>query len=163
MKSYIRRLFEMYSDTESMRKSIKDSEDETKKLSKRQEERIGFAQEVMGKSMVKRLSDKEKFAPVYVGDMGLTAEDFDSLVGDDATEEKTERLVERLSKCYVRNTFKLKDSVRGNGVLNTNLVFREFDELIDFFYNIKKIVKSLYHTDDIKYNKIVNALRKYLK
>ena len=72
------------------------------------------------------------------------------------------KFLSEIKKSYTRNDFKMVN----NGitdVLQTNIVFKTLDDIIDFLMLIEKTFKKIYKIDKINWNQIAKKFRNYLK
>lgn len=171
MINSIRLLVEDYfSSTEQYNQLMKSQAKAEKKSSKEYESRQNKLKSILGLITYNKYSNKGTFAPIPVKALNLSFDDFYYLNPNnkksdyDINQEKTIKLVNELKKVYYRNDFKLFDT--GSKLkLETNLVFKTIDDMIDFFINIEKCYKKVYHENKeiSKNDKIVKAFRNYIK
>jgi len=72
------------------------------------------------------------------------------------------KFLSEIKKSYIRNDFKMVN----NGItdiLQTNIVFKTLDDIIDFLMLIEKSFKKIYKIDVINWNQIAKKFRNYLK
>lgn len=161
---YIHALVESYIDsTEQMNKTLKAAHRLQKMQDEAREARDQFINDVLGKSTYKKYQNDGVFAPVPLNALGLSRRDFEDLNLVLDSEDKTDKLIERLSVKYYRNDFMLRDNGTGHDVLKTDIVFRTIDEVIDFFMTILVCYTKTYKTEEINWKPIVKKFRAYLK
>lgn len=162
MNKYIYALVESYTDsTEQLNTLIKNTEALRRAEEKSQEARIEFINKVLGKQTFNKYANKGTFAPVPLSAIKLIKKDFLDL-NPSKDLIKTDKMLERITVKYYRNDFTFIDNGYGEYGLKTDIVFKTIDEIIDFFYEILKAYKKVYHTEEIDWNPIVKKFRKYL-
>lgn len=147
--------------------------DNQKKLSKKNEKIYGsrqqFLSNILGKVTYNKVINKGTFAPIPVSALHLVYRDFYYLnkqnnmvktLPEDNT-EKTFKLISELSKIYYRNEFKFLDT-GSTYILQTNLVFKTVDDVIDFFENLQNVYKKVYKSIEINWLNFVKKFRNYL-
>ena len=156
-----------YNDsTEQMNSILKSSNKSMKKYQEEYEERKNMICSILGKATYNKFNNNGIFAPVPLSALHLTLEDFAKLqVGFNYSKfpmNNAITLVGYISKNYYRNTFKIIDNGYTN-IINTDIVFKTLDEIIDFFMIVEKLFIKVYKTRKMNWTAIVRKFRNYLK
>ena len=75
----------------------------------------------------------------------------------------TLQLIDEIKKLYARNDFNVVEVGENNKMIQTNIVFKSLNDIIQFFMNIKTAVKKIYKSEDINWTAITMKFRNYLK
>lgn len=142
---------------------LKKCDKEQRKYDKDATKRAEFIISILGKNTYRKYSTGE-FAPVPLSAMRLTYVDFTRFSKDTGDLDDP-----RLSKFlgFIKSAYSTYDfNFIPNGVeltLQTNIVFRKLDEVIDFFMILFKAYKKAYKSEDIRWNFLVKKFRNYLQ
>lgn len=166
MNSFIHNLVLEYFDNQNtqLKELLKDCEKENKKYSKLAGPRKEFIISILGRNTYNKYTSGE-FAPVPLSALSLTLNDFARLskeTKNDPDNEKVKKFIQEFRKSYYTKDVNFVN----NGItlaLQTNIVFRKLDDIIDFFYNVFKAYKKIYKNEDIDWTIFVKKFRNYLK
>ena len=108
---------------------------------------------------------KGDFAPIPLSALMLSYDDFAAFsieTKKNPDDDRVKKLISEFRKIYYSNDVNFVN----NGVkkmLQTNIIFKSFDDIINFFFNIFKIYKKVYKNEDINWSILVKKFRGYLK
>lgn len=143
---------------------LKTCDKEQRKYDKDATKRAEFIISILGKNTYKKYSSGE-FAPVPLSALRLSYKDFACFSKETKKNIEDERVSKFIS--LVKSSYRTYDfNFIPNGVelvLQTNIVFRKLDEIIDFFMNVFKSFKKAYKSEDIEWNLLVRKFRDYLR
>ena len=152
-----------FNSTEQMNTVLKNQQKLQKKIDKNFDSRQQFIKSILGKITYNKYVNNGIFAPIPLSALHLTYTDFLSLYSiKNNDEELMNKFLSEIKKSYTRNDFKMVN----NGitdVLQTNIVFKTLDDIIDFLMLIEKTFKKIYKIDKINWNQIAKKFRNYLK
>lgn len=152
-----------FNSTEQMNTVLKNQQKLQKKIDKNFDSRQQFIKSILGKITYNKYVNNGIFAPIPLSALHLTYTDFLSLYSiKNNNEELMNKFLSEIKKSYTRNDFKMVN----NGitdVLQTNIVFKTLDDIIDFLMLIEKTFKKIYKIDKINWNQIAKKFRNYLK
>lgn len=152
-----------FSSTEQMNTVMKNQQKQQKKFDKNNEARQQFIKNILGKITYNKYVNKGVLAPVPLSALHLTYDDFMSLYSVKNNDEVLmDKLITEIKKSYNRNDFKFVSN-GVNEILQTNIVFKTFDDIIDFLFILEKSFKKIYKTDTVNWNNIAKKFRNYLK
>ena len=163
-------IVEAYIDNiEQLQNTLKQDTQYTKKRSSKSEKNQNTTLAIFGPRLFKAYmthGNMETFAPVPLNAIKLTKNDIESIykrymADDDTLAKYTDKIVSYMKKEYSRQTF----GFRGDDI-NTDIVFRTFDELCDFIAalndSINKAIKNL-PVDCVNWKLLVTKFRNYLR
>ena len=157
---------EYYSNTDQLNMLLKNYEKQQKKADKKQPEKQALLISILGKYTYNKYVNNGIFAPIPLSALHLTVNDFLKIYNSKTKKydiELTKLLIEEINKLYPRNDFNIIEISQNTYNIQTNIIFRSLDDIIQFFLNIIKAVKKIYKSDDINWTMITKKFRNYLK
>ena len=152
-----------FNNTDQMNNVLKTYDKQQKKYNKNFEERKQYLMQILGKITYNKYANNNIFAPIPLSALRFTQSDFIKLRNvKEFNPEKDEKFINEFKKLYPRNEFKFID----NGsvqVLQTNIIFKSLDDIVDFFKNIEKTYKKVYKDEFLNLTGIIKKFRNYLK
>lgn len=166
MNKYVHQLILEYFDNQNtqLKDLLKSCEKEQKKYDKLSASRQEFIISILGKNTYLKYT-KGDFAPIPLSALMLSYDDFAAFsleTKGNPDDERVKKLISEFRKIYYSNDVNFVN----NGLkkmLQTNIVFKSFDDIINFFFNIFKIYKKVYKNEDINWSILVKKFRGYLK
>lgn len=166
MNKYVHNLILEYFDNQNtqLKDLLKNCEKEKKKYDKLSLSRKEFIISILGKNTYLKYT-KGDFAPIPLSALMLSYDDFAAFSLDtkgDPDDERVKKFISEFRKIYYSNDVNFVN----NGIkkmLQTNIVFKSFDDIINLFFNIFKIYKKVYKNEDINWSILVKKFRGYLK
>lgn len=166
MNQYVRHLILEYFDNQNtqLKDLLKNCEKEKKKYDKLSTARRDFIISILGKNTYMKYT-KGDFAPIPLSALMLSYDDFAAFsieTKKNPDDDRVKKLISEFRKIYYSNDVNFVN----NGVkkmLQTNIIFKSFDDIINFFFNIFKIYKKVYKNEDINWSILVKKFRGYLK
>lgn len=160
-------LFEDYIDsTEQMNMQLKNLEKQQKKDDKAYPAKKELLISILGRNTYNKYANKNTFAPIPLSAFHLTTNDFLKIYNSKTRKydmELTLQLIDEIKKLYPRNDFNVVQVSENNKMIQTNIVFKSLNDIIQFFMNIKTAVKKIYKSEDINWTAITMKFRNYLK
>lgn len=155
-------------NTEQMRNALAQANKDEATYAKNNAARHEFIKNVLGNKLysdILELGATGTFAPIPLNLVRLTHDDFKRLLKINGLLDSDDIIVKIyniLRQYYVRYIFR-----EVNDKIDTDIVFKTFDEVIDFFYAIqhaleKIFLKRVISEIDIKWKPITNKFRAYL-
>lgn len=162
-------LEDYFNNTDQLNMLLKNHEKEQKKANKKYEQRQQFLIAILGKITYNKYVNNGTFAPIPLSALKINYNDIyflNALNKKVSTEESypiVSKFISELRTIYYRNELKLVDNGSSYEIL-TNIVFKNLDDIIDFFINIKKVYKKVYKTEEnLDWKTFIQKFRNYLK
>lgn len=173
MNKNIKKLLETYFNSyDQMTNLLKNNDKDIKKNEKEYLKNKDFVVNVLGKQTFNKFN-KELFAPIPMSALHITFEDLyytfinniakNHIIEDAAGVERTFKLLDELKKYYTRNELKFVDNGYSYN-FNTNIIFKTFNDIVNFLVIVQKAVKKVSKRDDnISWKPLVKKFRNYVK
>jgi hypothetical protein len=160
-------LFEDYfNSTEQLNMQLKNYEKQQRKDDKAYPEKQALLISILGRNTYNKYANTGTFAPIPLSALHLTVNDFLKIYNSKTKKydmELTLQLIGEIKKLYNRNDFNVVEISENTKVIQTNIVFKTLNDIIQFFLNIKTAVKKIYKSDDINWTALTKKFRNYLK
>lgn len=161
-----KRLFEDYiNNTEQMNMQLKNYEKQQKKDDKAYPQKKELLISILGRNTYNKYTNGI-FAPIPLSALHLTVNDFLKIYNSKTKKydiELTLLLIQEIKKLYSRNDFNVVEIGQNQQIIQTNIVFKSLNDIIQFFLNIKTAVKKIYKSEDINWEALTKKFRNYLK
>lgn len=163
----MRKIFEDYiNSTDQLNMQLKDYEKQQKKDDKAYEERKALLISILGRNTYNKYANRGTFAPIPLSAFHLTVNDFLKIYNSKTRKydmDLTLQLIDQIKLLYSRNDFNVVEVSENNKIIQTNIIFKSLNDIIQFFLNIKTAVKKIYKSDDINWTALTMKFRNYLK
>ena len=153
---------EYFNSTEQMNMLMKSYEKQKNKDDKAYEARQQFLSSILGRNTYNKYVNNGVFAPLPLSALHLTISDFSKLINSKDLELIT-KVINEIGKSYARNDFNIVNVSETNKVIQTNIVLKTLDNIIDFLMVVKKAVKKVCKTEEMNWSAITMKFRNYLK